>query len=115
MNYFLDINDIDQAKLRYRKLAKQLHPDSVGTTVEFQNMRNKYRTLRLKLQQSDNTFNAPKQVSLEKELISELGKITKVLIKRQVSQNYLQQKIETTEYSIKKSLFSDIAEWLDSF
>lgn len=30
MNYFSGINDIEQAKLRYRKLAKQLHPDAGG-------------------------------------------------------------------------------------
>ncbi len=114
MNYFLGITDIDQAKLRYRKLAKQLHPDAGGTAVEFQNMRNEYQSLLLKLQQSGNTSNAPKQVTLEKELISELGQIAKVLIKRQVPQNYLKQKIQSTQSPLKKSLFGNLVDLLDS-
>ncbi len=36
MKYFLGITDIEQAKLHYRKLAKQLHPDKGGTAVDFQ-------------------------------------------------------------------------------
>jgi hypothetical protein len=115
MNYFLGITDIDQAKLRYRKLAKQLHPDAGGTAVEFQKMRNEYQSLFLKLRQSSNTLNVPKQVSLERELISELGQITKVLIKKQVPQNYLKQKIKATQSPLKKSLFSNLVDLLDSF
>jgi hypothetical protein len=80
MGYFNGINDIEQAKLRYRKLAKQLHPDAGGIAVKFQNMGNEHQSLLLKLQQSSNIWNIPKQVCLEKELISELGHIEKALI-----------------------------------
>jgi hypothetical protein len=114
MKYFNGITDIEQAKLRYRKLAKQLHPDKGGTAVEFQNMRNEYQTLLLKLQQSNSTSNPPKQVSLEKELITELGHIAKVLIKKQVPQNYLKQKIQSTQSPLKKSLFGNLVDLLDS-
>ncbi len=114
MNYFSGITDIEQAKLRYRKLAKQLHPDAGGTAIEFQNMRNEYQTLFLKLQQSGSTSNPPKQVSLEKELISELGQIAKVLIKKQVPQDYLRQKMQTTESPLKRGLLGNIADLLDS-
>ncbi len=114
MNYFLGITDIEQAKLRYRKLAKQLHPDAGGTAVEFQNMWNEYQSLLLKLRQSGNTSNAPKHVSLEKELINELGQLAKVLIKKQVPQNYLRQKIQISESSLKRGLFNSIVDLLDN-
>jgi len=77
-------------------------------------MRNEYQSLLLKLQQGNSTSNPPKQVSLEKELISELGQIAKVLIKKQVPQNYLKQKIQSTQSPLKKSLFSDIVDLLDT-
>ncbi len=116
MNYFLGITDIEQAKLRYRKLAKQLHPDAGGTAIEFQDMQTEYKEFLLSLQQKHKDFTpSPKSPSAENELIKELGKLAKVLIKKQVPQNYLRQKIETTESSLKKSLFADIADWLDSF
>lgn len=116
MNYFLGITDIDQAKLRYRKLAKQLHPDAGGTAKEFQDMQTEYKEFLLSLQQKHKVVTPSlKSPSAENELISELGKLAKVLIKKQVPQNYLRQKVQTTESSLKKSLFADIADWLDSF
>jgi hypothetical protein len=116
MKYFLGITDIEQAKLRYRKLAKQLHPDAGGTANEFQDMQTEYKEFFLSLQQKHNVVTPSlKSPSAEKELINELGKLAKVLIKKQVPQNYLRQKIQTTESSLKKSLFGDIADWLDSF
>ncbi len=114
MMYFSGITNIEQAKLRYRKLAKQLHPDAGGTAVEFQNMMNEYQSLLLKLQQRNNRSNKPKQASLEKELISDLGQIAKVLIKKQVPQNYLRQKMQTTDSPLKKGLFMNIVNLLDS-
>ena len=36
MMYFIGIADIEQAKLSYRQLAKQLQPDAGGTAIEFQ-------------------------------------------------------------------------------
>ncbi len=116
MNYFLGITDIDQAKLRYRKLAKQLHPDAGGTANEFQDMQAEYKEFLLSLQQKHKVVTPSlKNPSAENELINELGKLAKVLIKKQVPQNYLRQKVQTTESSLKKSLFADIADWLDSF
>jgi hypothetical protein len=112
--YFSGISNIEQAKLRYRKLAKQLHPDAGGTAVEFQNMRNEYQSLLLKLQQRNHTHIKPKQLSLEKELISELGQLAKVLIKKQVPQSYLRQKMQTTESPLKRGLLGNIADLLDS-
>ncbi len=115
MKYFLGITDIEQAKLSYRKLAKQLHPDKGGTAVDFQEMQAEYKEFLLSLQQKHRHVASQQQTSLaEKELISELGKIAKVLIKKQVPQNYLRQKIQSTESPLKKGLFANIVNLLDS-
>lgn len=114
MNYFLDITDIGQAKLRYRKLAKQLHPDKGGTAIDFQKMQDEYKIVIQRLQQKHKVVTpSPKVASAENELISELGKLAKELIKKQVPQNYLRQKMQTTESSLKKGMFSDIVDFLD--
>ncbi|MBN2820665.1 MAG: J domain-containing protein [Bacteroidales bacterium] len=113
MNYFKGITDLEKAKLHYRKLAKQLHPDKGGTTNEFQNMQNEYKVLFLKLQQKHNIEYSQQQASTENELLSELGVLAKMLIKNQIPQKYLRQKVATTESPLKKELFSDIADLLD--
>ena len=114
MKYFNGISDVEQAKLHYRKLAKQLHPDKGGTAVEFQKMRDEYKILILRLQQNHNVVTTPPQTpSAESELINKLGKLAKVLIKKQVPQNYLRQKIQKTESTLKKDLFNDILNFLN--
>lgn len=116
MNYFNGITDLEQAKQSYRKLAKQLHPDKGGTAVEFQKMQDEYRELLLRLKQNHNAVtNQQLPLPPENELLSELGKIAKVLIKNQVPQNYFRQKMQATESAIKKGLFSDIVDFLDGF
>jgi len=45
LKYFNGITDLQQAKIRYRKLAKQLHPDKSGTIIEFKNMQNEFKSL----------------------------------------------------------------------
>ena len=114
MKYFTGITDLEQAKLIYRKLAKQLHPDAGGAAHEFQKMQEEYKTLLLEFQQNSDNITIPHQPSPENELISELGKLAKVLIKKQVPQDYLRQKMQTTESPLKKGLFSDIADLLDN-
>jgi hypothetical protein len=112
--YFSGISNIEQAKLRYRNLAKQLHPDARGTAIEFQKMQDEYKALLMHLQQKRNTVKNVPQSSVDNELLSQLGKLTKVLIKKQVPQNYLRQKIQTTESALKKGLFSNIVDLLDN-
>ncbi len=41
-------------------------------------------------------------MSPERELLNDLGKLAKVLLKKQVHQTYLKQKIKMTDSSIKK-------------
>nr|WP_321453098.1 hypothetical protein [uncultured Carboxylicivirga sp.] len=114
MKYFLGITDIDQAKLRYRKLAKQLHPDKGGTAVDFQKMQAEYKELLLRLQKKQKVVTpSRKDTSEEKELIYELGKLAKVLIKKQVPQNYLRQKMLKTESALKKGLLNNIFDLLE--
>ena len=45
-NYFQDCSTKEQAKERYRKLLKELHPDRGGSTEEFQEMQRQYEQLR---------------------------------------------------------------------
>ena len=113
MKYFLDINDIEQAKQRYRNLAKQLHPDMGGTAIEFQKMQDEYKELLLSLQQKRNAVTNLNQAALENELLSELGKLAKMLIKKQVPQNYLRQKIQKVESPLNKGLLNGIVKILD--
>ena len=113
MKYFLGITDIEQAKLRYRKLAKQLHPDKGGTVIEFQEMQDEYKKLLLNQQQKYNAVTNLNQSPPENELLRELGKLAKVLIKKQVPQNYLKQKIQHTESHLNKGLLNGIVKILD--
>ena len=115
MKYFNGITDLEQAKQHYRILAKQLHPDKGGTAFEFQKMQNEYKALLLSLEQNHNVVTNIKQPSPENELLSELGKLAKVLIEKQVPQDYLRQKMQRTESPLKKGLLGDIANWLDGF
>lgn len=115
MKYFLGITDIEQAKLHYRKLAKQLHPDKGGTANEFQKMQTEYKDLLLNLQQTHKVVTPTiKTNSVENELINELGRLAKVLIKKQVPQNYLRQKMQTEDSSLKKGLLGNIVNLLDN-
>ncbi|MGB1931690.1 MAG: hypothetical protein ACPIA4_00905 [Flavobacteriales bacterium] len=114
MKYFLGITDIEQAKLHYRKLAKQLHPDKGGTAIEFQKMQTEYKDLLLNLQQKQKVVTSTvKTNSAENELINELGRLAKVLIKKQVPQNYLRQKMQSTESVLNKGLLNGIVRILD--
>ena len=115
MKYFLDITDIEQAKLRYHKLAKQLHPDKGGTAVDFQKMQAEYKEILLHLQQEQKVVTPLRKNTLEEnELINELGKLAKVLIKKQVPQDYLRQRMQTTDSPLTKGLFANIVNLLDS-
>nr|WP_319401828.1 hypothetical protein [uncultured Carboxylicivirga sp.] len=87
MNYSNGITDLEQAKLHYRKLAKQLHPDKGGTAVEFQKMQDEYKTVLQQFQRQQKVVtSSSKSTSAENKLISELGKLAKELIKKQVPQ-----------------------------
>ncbi len=82
MMYFFGIADIEHAKKCYRTLATQLNPEKGGTAFEFQQMQDEYKELLLHLQQKLNTVNKILLSTPKNELISELGKLAKVLIKK---------------------------------
>lgn len=114
MKYFLGITDIEPAKLHYRKLAKQLHPDAGGTAFDFQEMQAEYKEFLVRLQQEQKVVSPSRKNALqENELINELGKLAKVLIKKQVPQDYLRQKMQTTESKLNRSLLNGIVRILD--
>jgi hypothetical protein len=112
MKYFEGITDLKNAKLRYRTLAKQLHPDKGGTAIEFQKMKEEYKTLLLQLHKNHNAVINPKQ-SQENELLNELSKLAKVLIKKQVPQYYLKQRITKSQSPIEQKFCSGIVSILD--
>lgn len=114
MKYFIGVTDIEQAKLQYRKLAKQLHPDAGGTTHEFQKLQDEYKALLLGLHKNRKPVINKQQKTQENELLNELGKLTEVLIKKQVPQDFLRNKIHTAEFQLKKKMYSDIINLLDS-
>lgn len=113
MKYFNGITDIEEAKQRYRTLAKKLHPDMGGSAAEFRNLQEEYKSALLQIPQIHRSVRKGDFRSSENELFGELGKLAKVLIKNQVPQNYLKQKIQTAESPLKKSLFADIVSFLD--
>lgn len=114
MKYFLGITDIEQAKLRYRKLAKQLHPDKGGTAFDFQEMQTEYKEYLLRLQQEQQVVTPSHKGTLaENELISELAKLAKVLLKNQVPQDFLRQKIKMLDSPLNKGLLNGIVRILD--
>jgi hypothetical protein len=112
--YFIGITDIEQNKQHYRNLAKHLHSDKRENTVEFQEMKDEYRLLLIRLQQNHKNVISVHQPSPENELISELGKLAKVLIKKQIPQEYLKRKIQITDSPLKKSLLSDLVDLFDN-
>lgn len=116
MKYFVGITDLEQAKLQYRKLAKQLHPDKGGTAVDFQEMQIEYKKTLLRLQQKQKVVTPSRNsISEENELINELGRLAKVLIKNQVPQDYLRKKMRTTDSQLNRGLLKGIASILDRF
>ena len=112
MRYFKNIGDIEQVKQQYRILAKQLHPDKGGTAVEFQKMQKEYKTILLQLQQNPVKVNNQQHL-LENELLNELGKLAKVLIKKQVPQHYIKQRITKSQSPIEQKFCSGIISILD--
>jgi hypothetical protein len=112
MNYFEGITDLEQAKQRYREWAKQLHPDKGGTAIEFQKMQEEYKSLLIGLQLNQKGV-TQKQTSPESELLSELGKLATVLIKRQVPQEYLKQRITKSQSPMEQKICTNILSFLN--
>ncbi len=110
--YFQNVSDLEQAKFRYRTLAKQLHPDKGGSALQFQMMQEEYKTLLLNLQISQ-PASAPKNNQQNSDILVELGKLAKVLIQKQVPQHYLQEKIKKSRSTLEKGLFSKLVDFLN--
>ena len=98
MNNFKGIKNIQQAKLRYRTLAKLMHPDKGGSVLEFQKMQKEYRSLLFSLQNKqlvDNDTN---------EILDELSKVALELIKKNVPQNIIKNRINKSKSPLEKGL-----------
>ncbi len=112
MNYFQNITELEQAKLQYRTLAKQLHPDKGGSAIEFNQMQQEYKTILLQLQEKQSR-SMNHHAQKENDILTELGKLAKVLIEKQVPQMFLQQRIQKSQSALEKGLFSEIVNFLD--
>jgi len=112
MIYFQNITDLEQAKFRYRTLAKELHPDKGGSAFQFQQMKEEYKFLLLNLQNKQVISNS-QNTQQSNDIMAELGILAKVLIQKQVPQKYLQQKIKKSQSPIEKGLFSKLVDFLN--
>jgi DnaJ-class molecular chaperone len=112
MIYFQNITKLEQAKLQYRTLAKQLHPDKGGSATQFNQMQQEYKTILLQLQQKQ-SHSIKYQPQKENDIMNELGKLAKVLIKKQVPQMFLQQRIQKSQSPLERGLFSQLVNFLD--
>ena len=110
MKYFDNINDFEQAKQHYRKLAKQLHPDKGGSLAQFQQLQNEYQAVLLKLKNNEVNNNVSADGN---EIITELGKLAKTLIKSQIPQQYLKNRMDMSKTPLEKNLYSGIIKILD--
>ncbi|MBP8742679.1 MAG: J domain-containing protein [Acidaminococcaceae bacterium] len=114
MNYFQNITDLEQAKQRYRTLAKELHPDKGGSAIRFQQMQEEYKTLLLELQ-SKQVVQPGKNPPQQSDIMAELAKLAKVLIQKQVPQRYLQEKIKKSQSPPERILFNGLISILNGF
>ena len=81
-----------QTKLQCRTLAKQLHPNKSGSAAQFNQMQQVYKALLMQFQ-NQQQVSAHSNTKESNEIILELGKLAKVLIKKQVPQQFLKQRI----------------------
>lgn len=103
MKYFKGVTNLSDAKVLYRQLSKELHPDVVGgSEVEFKVMQVQYSILlkRLSSQQSITNDNG--------ELISELLIIGRTLIEKQIPQNLLRKQISKTNSPMQRMLYNGV-------
>jgi len=103
MKYFKGVTNLNDAKVLYRQLSKELHPDVVGgSEVEFKVMQVQYSILlkRLSSQQSITNDNG--------ELISELLIIGRTLIEKQIPQNLLRKQISKTNSPMQSMLYNGV-------
>jgi len=112
LKYFTEITTPQQAKERYRKLAKKMHPDVGGSPIEFQAMQKEYQTC---ISNFKEDFNKKEVInnSTNNELLSELGKLALELIDKQVPQTILKKRIPKSKTVLEKKLYSGIINFLD--
>lgn len=107
MIYFQNITELEQAKLRYRVLAKELHPDKGGSVITFQHMQEEYKIVLLNLQNKQ-VISTSQNNQQTNDIIVELGKLAKVLLQKQVPQQYLQQRIIKSQSLLEKGFILQI-------
>lgn len=113
MKYFNNITTFEQAKLHYRKLAKQLHPDRGGSAQEFQKMQSEYKSLLLQLQSKELVSN-PENSEKSNEIINELTSLAKTLIQKDIPQRFIKQIIQKSESPIERVILNGVVDILNN-
>lgn len=111
MIYFKNINNLDEAKQQYRKLAKKLHPDNSGSALYFQQMEAEYRMFLIEFQNKQPSNDKHYQT----EIVEELGNLAMTLIKKQIPQKYLERRIKRSSSPIQKVILTGFVKILDEF
>ena len=111
MKYFNNTATLDEAKLLYRKLAKRLHPDMGGSSSNFQHMQAEYKYLLILLQNKELVSQQPENGN---EVIKELSKLIKVLIRKQVPQTLIKQMALNSNSTLERNIYSEIIDLFDT-
>jgi len=107
MQYFDHITDFTQAKQRYRQLVKEMHPDKGGSQSDFQEMQQEYQALLLQLNKKSSNMDSNSTME-ENDIINELGKLGRTLLKTQIPQKLLKQKIKNSQNPYEKLIYKEI-------
>jgi hypothetical protein len=98
MQYFTSWKDKSDLKDQYKKLCKELHPDTGGDVRKFQQMQNEYlKALSEETQQ-------PKKKIIVRKVVT---KKTVVIVKREIDLREIKQTVKTVKNlfdAIKKTL-----------
>jgi len=111
MQYFDHISDLIQAKQRYRQLAKEMHPDKGGMQSDFQEMQQEYQALLLQLNKKSSNIDSNNTLE-ENDIKNELGKFASTLLKTQIPQKLLKQKIKNSQNPYEKLIYKEIGKIL---
>lgn len=79
MNYFIDINNIDDLKKKYKELVKKYHPDRGGSEDVLKEINNQYENLSNKLNKEAGTENKQESKDFQ-EIITKLSQYNDINI-----------------------------------
>lgn len=106
MKYFKNIENEEQAKKLYRKLALKLHPDKGGDPNEFILLQNEYSELLEQLGQSPAFKEETKQP--DNTILDELKFLGKTFLKSKATQDFLRTKAQNSRTPYESLFYKEI-------